>query len=733
MRIFQILLFALATYIPATTSATARNRAILIGVSNYEFAEVTKLKAPGNDVRLMYDMLRERDFAHEDIAVLADALDGGRETPASIGRPSAKAILDALDALARTAGSGDFVVVYFSGHGSYARQDRQPGEIIEPTGWNQVLLAVDASARDRVTDQIKGAIPDKVLKTKFDAIRAKAFLWLVLDACHSGGFTRDESTGGAVHYVAPSVLDKASKPPPTLPANQWVPAAVGGKQVAFLAAPETHPAYEKEIGEGGKSYSLFTHTLVTSLRAERFSSYRRLATTLRKRQSADAPPPVFEGDLDLPLFDGNADGPRDWFARYDPTARDFVVEAGALHGLHAGAELAVKQANGRAIGFVEVKSVTAAQSRATLTSDTGHLAPRPADLSGDLLANVARPTVPFRLRVARPPAARANAKANERVAQAAVAFLADRVGDDLPILWLAAGTRNADLHLRILDDVIYFVPSTGVLVRRGWGVTPSVAIGAGAEATAGRLKDNLWRELRQRNLLRIAGEMRESTLTRAVDVSAFLLRDPAELARVRGNEKLACTSWSKATDSVPRIRLPADGTAPITLTHCDRVQLEITNRWHRPIDVTLLYMDAEAGIGRLPKDGEVRINPGEAHLARRFAPVGIWTWCDPVISKDCPSKTANFQPLGNERLIVIIADVEPNQEMRTFQYLEQPSLESARRAPKPPATRGTDSLDRLLRQAGLGGPSTRGDVDTAGDATIRTIPWTVVPPSQLKR
>jgi hypothetical protein len=58
----------------ASTAATAKNLALLIGASNYRMKSLPPLKAPGNDVRLMWDALRERGFANEDIVVLADNL-----------------------------------------------------------------------------------------------------------------------------------------------------------------------------------------------------------------------------------------------------------------------------------------------------------------------------------------------------------------------------------------------------------------------------------------------------------------------------------------------------------------------------------------------------------------------------------------------------------------------------------------------------------------------------------
>lgn len=734
-------LFVIACIASFNNSASARNLALLVGVSNYELSGISKLKAPGNDVRLVYDTLRDRSFGRDDIIVLADALERVGEEPMVVGKPTAKAIFDALDFLAANVVPDDLVVVYFSGHGSYVRQDRKAGEIVEPTGFNQVLLAIDAGQRDDVRAEIKGAITDKALKLKFDAIRRKSFLWVILDACHSGGMTRDETVRVAVHFVDPKVLDRTVRLREVSPlageqrVNRWISAEVGGKQVAFLAAPETYPSYEKEIGENGKSYSLFTYTVMNALRAENFSSYRQLARAVRLKQASstgNVPPPVFEGDLDNPLFDGLSEGPRNWSAQLDAQSGEVLVAAGSLNGIYEGATMELSR-NGKFIGNGEVISARAAQSRVRMRADGKDPAPGAADLSGDLIANVSHPVVPFLLRVARPLPSSTN-KLAERVGHAAIEALTREARSELPIEWLAPGTRDADFHLRVEDEVIYLVPSTGELVRNGRARTPSIAIDT-TDETKRRLQENLWRALRQRNLLRIAGQMRDSPFARAVDLSISLLRDVNEFARVRANEGQKCTTWNEPDDAASRTKLVIDGTRPIWLTHCDQVLLEITNRWKRDIDVTVLYMDAEAGIGRLLSGGEVRIAAGEAHRPHKFAPLGILTWCDATQWSLCQNRARIYQPTGNERLMVIIAEVATKEEARTFQYLAQPSFDNARQyaaAPRAHVRGDGDAFDDLMREAALALASPRGEVNPAGDATIKVISWTVLPPDRFK-
>ena len=233
-----LLLTILVMVCPVTVEA--KNQALLIGVSNYQLPAIPKLKAPKNDVALMWDLLRDRGFLAEDIDVLADEIDPDHQQPIPHGMPTAKNILHELDALAARVKKNDLIVVYYSGHGSYIRQETpRVGETIEQSGFNQVLLAIDAQEADDIKAEVPGGILDKVLKTKFDAIKEKAFLWLILDSCFAGGLTRDVTVDVTVHFVPPSLLNLDDSPPPFgAEANRWIAGGIGGKQVAFLAAPE---------------------------------------------------------------------------------------------------------------------------------------------------------------------------------------------------------------------------------------------------------------------------------------------------------------------------------------------------------------------------------------------------------------------------------------------------------------------------------------------------------------
>lgn len=741
------LAFALCALLLVTAwpqSVAAKNLALLVGVSNYELSTITKLKAPGNDVRLVWDALRERGFAKDDIVVLADDLAPGTDTPARVLRPTAQNILDELDRLGAEAQSGDLIIVYFSGHGTYLRQSKpQIGETIEATGFNQLILAIDAEPADQIKGEQKGAILDKTLKRKFDVLKQKAFLWLILDACHSGGLTRDISLGVTVHFVAPELLNlpteapaALSGPPPPY-SNPWIYQQAGDKQVAFLAAPAESPSYEKEEGASGKYYSLFTYTLMRTLRSENFASYRQLARAVLREQagaSRTVPTPVFEGDLDQQMFDGLSEGPRNWLAEADPQSGEVVVEAGALHGVGAGTIISFER--GKTVeGYGEIVLARASTSTAKPVAFNGMEAPDPAKLVGALTANVVKPAVAFTLKVARPPPEDNKGTGTSAIAFDAVDKLAADTSTALPIEWVAAREPGADLNLRVIEGVIYLVFPTAELVREGRHRTPAVSIASSAEKTAAGLKENLWRILREQNLRRIAAEMRDKELADAVEVQLKLIRDDNEVAGLAANEKQSCKSWEKPQNSSKGTPLnPGEGPG-IRLTHCDRVAIEITNRWPKPVDITLLYADSEGGIHQASTD-QPRIPPKVAHRPREYQPIRIVTWCDAkvwAICKGLPPR--EFEPTGMEYLMVIVAEADAaSEERRTFYYLAQPSLEKAKEESRMAAARrgGFDQFEDLLRSAALVSDRTRGLVSRVGDATIEMFQWEVVPPAELR-
>lgn len=718
-----VVLWAWVAYIALPCAATAKNLALLIGASNYRMRSLPPLKAPGNDVRLMWDTLRERGFNKEDIVVLADNFSPGGEKPSRLFEPTATNILRELDALAAQANEGDFVIVYFSGHGTIMRQSSpNVDDFIEPSGNNQVLLAIDAQEFDPIKGELKGGIVDKTLKKKFDELKKRAFVWVILDSCHSGGLTRDPDSEVKVHFVDPALLRvptaSNAKEVRVHAINPWLNQESGGKMVAFLAAPENRPSIEMPVAEmGGQHLSLFTYALVKALRSENYSSYRQLAQALLRAQvstSGNVPTPVIEGDLDYPLFNSATTGLRRWLVEYDHQRHEIRLEAGALQGMRPGSIVAFER-DGQLVSYGEIVSMDVSRSNVRLIEFNGQRPARPIDLSGTI-ATLAKPAVSFALKVALPPEKDMVTSESSRVGFAAIERLVGEKRENLPIEWATPFDRSADFHLRITGGAIYFVPKTGELMTDGRHRTPAVKIGTTTEATADEVRKNLWRALRQQNLRRIASEMRDDTgLAQAVEVQVRLMRDDAEVKRLAKNEKQSCKSW-ESSQVVEEKAIIIGGGAGNQLTHCDRIKIEILSRWSKSVDVTLLYLDSEGGISLA---GMAHIPANRAHFSQKFQPINIVTWCG--ASKRCS------ETIGTEWLLVIVAEAEG--ESRWFDYLAQPGL--ARGPGERIVKRDYDGFATLMQNAALSPGLTRSAIDTAGDATIKIYQWEVVPPGEF--
>src|SRR2546423_7774417 len=116
--IAALLLFCLSW----ACEAKAERYALLVGVSSYpSLPERLQLTGPKNDIAMWRGLLLQRGFAQANVRVLADQVKGAQ------GEPTYAAITNELKLLAAKAQKGDFVLLFFGGHGSQqpARDDPQ--------------------------------------------------------------------------------------------------------------------------------------------------------------------------------------------------------------------------------------------------------------------------------------------------------------------------------------------------------------------------------------------------------------------------------------------------------------------------------------------------------------------------------------------------------------------------------------------------------------------------------
>jgi hypothetical protein len=335
------------------TQAHAASRALLVGVS-----ELTRqnqslwLQAPRNDVMLMRDVLRRQGLAAGDITMLADGVEGAQ-------LPDAAAIHSALGSLLERSRSGDFVLLYFSGHGTRARGAAKRYQ--EPDGLAESFLARDVR---RDGDKLAGTLSDVEMDGWIRAFLVKnVFVWAVFDTCSAASMTRgvqvNETIGPAddeVRFRSVSVNQLAPGPAATPLLPPAAPAQPRARYVGFFASESHQVTPELKLprrAANAQPHGLLTWALAQTL-ARQPASFRELFNgvlavyppvidELQKRfPQRELPSPVAEGSLDAPLF-ANDPAPRStlpqWEARRE--GGQLVLPIGRLDGLDPGQPLRV--------------------------------------------------------------------------------------------------------------------------------------------------------------------------------------------------------------------------------------------------------------------------------------------------------------------------------------------------------------------------------------------------------
>jgi hypothetical protein len=314
---------AFGAWVPICQAAT---HALLIGVSGYPtLPEQRRLKGPANDVQLLRAALLKIGVPPQQIEVLADTV------PGSAGLPTRQAILASMDQLGQRAKSGDWVVLYFSGHGSQQPQTVRPGVSIEPDGLDEIFLPYDVGTWDPTRKVVQGAIIDDEIGDGIAKLTSRQVnVWAIFDTCHAGDMAKGTVSlaGGPVtRFVAPTALGvpndkvvggvaiKRRKSGDGTSKGMQLPSPVAAgpaseRLVAFYASHADEPAAEESLAvpaelartgggaEPRRYFGLFTYLIAEALRSPP-ASFRRLAQQLTERYKARPyPTPLFEGPID---------------------------------------------------------------------------------------------------------------------------------------------------------------------------------------------------------------------------------------------------------------------------------------------------------------------------------------------------------------------------------------------------------------------------------------------------
>jgi hypothetical protein len=712
-------------------SAHAANYALLIGVSGYPTLPTHQLEGPRNDVVLLRDVLSRQGFRQDNIRILADGVPGAEA-------PTRPRIMEALDTLADKVHRDDFVFVSFSGHGSQ-QPDDPDNPNGKPDGLSSTILPIDIGKWSGTARSVENAITDHQFGAALKKIRGNgAFVWAVLDSCHSGMMTRGnevsrsvspaelgvpaEALQNAAADAASSrsrgIGDESSFDIPRSPDKHM--SGIAG----FFAAQSWQEAPEMALPPASaeqKPYGLFTFTLTHLIDQYPHISYEQLDQRIRQeygRLNRSAPTPLALGELSAHVF-GAQPGPeiRQW--QIELGAGGPEIAAGNVHGLGPRSVLAVltdpASDLSAAIGYVEVNSATAFRSRLQPVAYAGKAAPNSDEIKPASYARVVQEKLDLELTVARPPEP-TNPTTPERALLQALQAVESTPGPRVKIRWLAPN-QQALVKLLLRDEKIWFLPSSGTAPssapvnnsgpREGLTGVPFVEAGGSNEDARSRIADALFRIARVHALLELGTALRSSDEL-GIDVTMSLRRADYGNAPRPANcgEREFDKPVALASSALPELR------------QCDEVDIQIRNVSDAPIDVTVLYIDSAYGVTSLyPKD----VDEGN-----RIVPNGVKRLPIEIRTLDAKNRTTTT---GTERAIFLAVRARTGYPMQSFRFLEQPSLPVAKSDALQRRGLEAGSLTELLEQAVY--EPTRGAPtvlqNQIADSAISVVDWTILP------
>ena len=253
--------------------------------------------------------------------------------------------------------------------------------------------------------------------------------------------------------------------------------------VAFFAAQTVETTPEMKLPrwrKGAHDYGLFTYTLFSALAQNPTVSYRQLGQEIMQAyagENRNRPTPMFEGDLDAPVFGSKAS---DYIEQWPISMNDatgITVAAGQLQRLEPGTKLAILPSPGatmdKAVGYLEVKSSDELTSQLEPVAFDGKPALAASDMPKNAYARLAELSFRMQLIVSRPPA---HAGYEKEIAE--VNSILDQIAasKDIPVnLKLVGPDDSADLKLAVLSE-----EDVGVMVADSGKGAVKATMGTGA-------------------------------------------------------------------------------------------------------------------------------------------------------------------------------------------------------------------------------------------------------------
>jgi hypothetical protein len=678
-----------------------RGYALLVGCTRYEhLAESFQLQGPANDVLMIRDLLVERfGFSKDSVRILAQ----GSAVPLRPTRANIQREFQRLTDLARP---GDQVVILLAGHGS-----QQPGPDPDNPGdpkslrMHKIFLPADVGKWDRGKNAVTNAITDDDFHQWLGGIRKSgAYLWVIVDACHSGGMIR-----GAGEEVVRQVPSGVLIPEEVMNEAQSQLRTRGGQaeedpglgiapeeqaMVVLYAAQGSEVTVEKTLpadSRDGKRRGLFSYTICQTLaQAARSLTYNELVQRVQSQYAESGrsfPTPLIQGkDRDREVLRSTR-----WPGRsqilLDKDEDGLKINAGAIQGLTKGTILAAYpppgQARGdRPLGYVRIVERRTLESRVDPCTYDG----RHADPDRLTPGGVCEPTVvdygDLRLRVTVDRLDNRNHGIPADQYQSLTGIVRDLSRAKGSLVRLVNDPHQADWLVRWDQGKIFLIPGAGVSASPLGGLPPLYGPVPEGESPGPWVGRRLTQIARVQNLKQLASSADET---------------------VRGDAGVKIgLEVRKLSSKADRQGQPVQANGQ-TFHDGDRLLLRLTNPNRVPVDVTLLYVNGGFGIDALyPGRGEInRLIPGET-VSIRFHIDG---------------KTA-----GQENLVAIAVRGTEGRLPVDFTALVQPTLEAAHDADRA----FSNPLGRLLKNAMFAsGDARSADRDTLDEYRLEMFSWKV--------
>lgn len=345
--------------------------ALLIACTKYPHIhpnDFPAISGPRNSVKLFREVLR-REFAFPACQIVTLA----EHVAAKNCKPTYANIVQQINSLIERVREGDQVVLLLIGHGSN-QPDDDPRGVDEADGLDELFLPQDA--RSGKGGRIQNAIVDDELKKWITTITSKgAYVWLIVDSCHSGTMLRSSQSISA--YVPPDVLiakqllDKHQNTRGISGLSLDLIDAPRNRRVVALYAVQPHETtYEQRMPPEGEHKEQVTHfpltfTVCRILTSAKHLTYRELARQVRQqyvRWGWTQPTPFVEG-TDIDRYVLGESGPKG-ISRILVSSNfpSLKINAGGIHGLTVGSILAVHPPPGaespqQRLGYVRVTKV----------------------------------------------------------------------------------------------------------------------------------------------------------------------------------------------------------------------------------------------------------------------------------------------------------------------------------------------------------------------------------------